>query len=386
MSFSEEEYLQIIDNWIQCEDKIVTYIHLALELGVSCNQAKSMLYSYLHKARSVPSHPVLPFYLISGYMTEDELLVKLVNEKVLEAAKSKFSKILSIHIYSICKYIVTNPKSIHNSLTLITQDRTGTNKLSLIKNSHIKRRILKYKSSANSLPVKAKPEQKDILEAKPQIESALNEVKVATTVPKPVTHPLKKPTNAKPKKTPNTLQFSTKPITSKQVRSLDKSLEKIELNSQLLSDDSSSESVESEVEMKTRGYFPQSLPAEVVQSHIERPKKTGFLEDDSDEDLMLPLDDEMEGSQTEKQDLCPPPPPPAPTGPIINPVTGKKRKRIQRLVSEHSEDPNGFLVTKKKYVLVSTDESDSEETTKKKTISTIQTNTKQSSLNCFFKK
>ena len=382
MSFSEEAYLQIIDNWIQCEDKIVTYTHLALELGVSCNQAKSMLYSYVQKARSVPSHPVLPMYLISGYVTTDDLLVKLVPEKELETTKSKFTKILTIHIYSICKYIVTNPKSIYNSLTLITQDRTGTTKLSLIKNSYITRRILKYKSVANSLPAKVKSEQKDTPEAKAEIETAHNEVKNTTAVQKPVTHPPKKTSNVKPKKTPNTIQFSTKPTASKQDKSLDKSLEKIELNSQLHSDDSSSESAESEVEMKTRGYLPQSLPTEVAQSHIERPKKTGFLEDDSDEDLMLPPDDEMEASQTEKQELNAP----AHTGPIINPVTGKKRKRIKRIVSEHSEDANGFLVTKKKYVMVSTDESDSEETTKKQTISTIQTNTKQSSLSSFFKK
>ena len=382
MSFSEETYLQIIDNWIQCEDKIVTYIHLALELGVSCNEAKSMLYSYVQKARSVPSHPVLPIYLISGYITTEELLVKLVPEKELEATKSRFSRILSLHIYSICKYIVNKSKSIHTSLSLITQDKLGTTKLSLIKNSHIKRRVLKYKSAANSLPVKAKSEQKPTPEAKPQIETTQNEVKDTKTISKPVTQPLKKATNAKPKKTPNTIQFSNKPTISKEVKSLDKNLEKIELNSQLHSDDSSSESVESDVEMKTRGYFPQSLPTEVVQSHIERPKKTGFLEDDSDEDLMLPLDDEMESSQTEKQDLYAP----APIEPTINPVTGKKRKRIQRLVNDHSEDAKGFLVTKKKYVFVSTDESDSEEVNKKTTtVAKIQTNTKQSSLNCFFK-
>ncbi|KAI6661961.1 DNA polymerase delta subunit 3-like [Oopsacas minuta] len=376
MTFSEEEYLQIIDNWIQCEDKIVTFTHLALELGVTCNHAKSMLYSYVQKARSIPSHPVFPVYLISGYISPKELLVKIVPEKQLESAKSKFIQILSVQIYSICKYIITSPRSIQKALKIITQDRTSTTKLSLIKNSLVGRRTLKFKSFTKDTPVlKPKIEQTIV-----KTDTPKNEIKINTAVPKVVKHPPKKATTAKPK-TINTLQFSAKPIVNKNAITLDEDVKKLEINSQTptINSESDTDSTDSELELKTRGYFPQSLPSEVVQSHTERPKVTGFLEDDSDYEI--PPDDVIEDPQPVQKELMVDQVPKI----RINPQTGKKRKRVQRIVSEHSEDARGYLVTKKKYVMVSTDESESEENIQT-TIQTKTTYTKQSSLNCFFKK
>ena len=398
MSFSEEAYLQIIDNWIQCEDKIVTYIHLALELGVPCNQAKSMLYTYVQKARSIPSHPVFPVFVISGYISPYSMLVKLVPEKELESTKSQFTQILSLHIYSICKYIVTKPNSIQKALNLITQDKIGINKLSLIKNSHIRRRTLKLKSgtqtgvtTTNTKVEKDTPKPSNYIPKIP-VETKLKSNKI--------THKIgsnKSTFNSKQPK--NTTIFSSTPKSkpTTQVSKVEQT-KKEELNNlPAYSEYTDSESSESEIESKPRRYFPPSLPVEVVQSHTDRPKVTGFLEDDSDDEF----DDEIQirGKQQQQQEQAqeqeqqqqqqqqqqqPVVEKQIPEQVRINPVTGKKRKRIQKIVNECYEDSTGALITKKKFVMVSTDESSDEEikNTKLKPL----TVTKQSSLNCFFKK
>ena len=406
MSFSEEAYLQIIDKWIQCEDKIVTYIHLALELGVPCNQAKSMLYTYVQKARSIPSHPVFPVFIITGYVSAYEMLVKLVPEKELESTKSKFTRILSLHIYSICKYIVTKPDSIQKALSIITQDKTEITKLSLIKNSNIRRRTFKLKSvTKTSVATNAKVEKDTQKPSNPipkiPVETKtkpVRELKVSTNVHKNVP----KRSTVVTKKINNRIQFTSTPknTLTKHANKVEES-KKEELNNQLPPEYTDSDSSESEMESKPRRYFPPSLPVEVVQSHVERPKVTGFLEDDSDDefDYEIRLREETQQQQQEQQQLEQQlkqqqqqqqqtvVEKQTPEEVRYNPLTGKKRKRIQRIVNECFEDVStGALITKKKFVMVSTDESSDNETQTKNTKIKPLTVTKQSSLNCFFKK
>ena len=403
MSFSEEAYLQIIDNWIQCEDKIVTYIHLALELGVPCNQAKSMLYTYVQKARSIPSHPVFPVFILTGYTSPYEMVVKLVPEKELEQTKSKFTRILSLHIYSICKYVVTKPNSIQKALNIITQDKTTMTKLSLIKNSHIRRRTLKLISATQPVAAGNTKIEQDA----PKPSNSIPKLQIDTKA-KPVreikvnTKATSNKSAVNSKQSKNKIKFSSTP---KRPVSRDEQSKREELDNQrkieeelnnvpVFAESTDSDASAGEVESKSRGYFPPSLPVEVVQSHVDRPKVTGFLEDDSDYEC----DDEMQVSNSQQQKQQRPQKQQQqqqqqqvtekqiPELIRINPITGKKRKRIQRLVSECYEDGTGALITKKKLVMVSTDESSGDETQTKNTIIKHLPNTKQSSLNCFFNK
>ncbi|XP_056587291.1 DNA polymerase delta subunit 3 [Triplophysa dalaica] len=101
----DDLYLDNIDEFINDQNKIVTYKWLSLTLGVHVNTAKQMLYHYLEKKRKESSGcPLHATYLITGKCVENGSTchkVSVVREDKLEAVKAKMDITISVHVYSL---------------------------------------------------------------------------------------------------------------------------------------------------------------------------------------------------------------------------------------------------------------------------------------------
>uniref|UniRef100_A0A8B9JG61 DNA polymerase delta subunit 3 n=1 Tax=Astyanax mexicanus TaxID=7994 RepID=A0A8B9JG61_ASTMX len=103
----DELYLDNIDEYVNDQNKIVTYKWLSLTLGVHVNTAKQMLYHYLDQRRKERSGTTLhATYLVSGKCSENGSVchkVSVVREDQLDDTKSKLDKTISVHVYSVQK-------------------------------------------------------------------------------------------------------------------------------------------------------------------------------------------------------------------------------------------------------------------------------------------
>ncbi|XP_068590902.1 DNA polymerase delta subunit 3 [Cebidichthys violaceus] len=105
----DELYLDNIDEYVNDQDKIVTYKWLSLTLGVHVNIAKQMLFHYLDHKRKESSAQLHATYLVSGKFVDNGQTshkVSVVKEEQLEDFKSKMSLIVSVHIYSVQKALL----------------------------------------------------------------------------------------------------------------------------------------------------------------------------------------------------------------------------------------------------------------------------------------
>ncbi|XP_063741018.1 DNA polymerase delta subunit 3 isoform X2 [Eleginops maclovinus] len=105
----DELYLDNIDEYVNDQDKIVTYKWLSLTLGVHVNTAKQMLFHYLDYKRKESSAQLHATYLVSGNFVDNGQLshkVLIVKEDKLEDFKSKMSLIASVHVYSVQKALL----------------------------------------------------------------------------------------------------------------------------------------------------------------------------------------------------------------------------------------------------------------------------------------
>lgn len=105
----DELYLDNIDEYVNDQDRIVTYKWLSLTLGVHVNTAKQMLYHYLDNKRKESSAQLHATYLVSGKFVKDghtSHKVSLIREDQLEDVKSKMSPVVSVHIYSVQKALL----------------------------------------------------------------------------------------------------------------------------------------------------------------------------------------------------------------------------------------------------------------------------------------
>ncbi|KAK6316815.1 hypothetical protein J4Q44_G00122150 [Coregonus suidteri] len=90
----DDLYLDNIDEFVNDQNKIVTYKWLSLTLGVHVNLAKQMLYHYLDQKRKESSAPLHATYLVSGKFVENGTMshrVSVVREDQLEDVKAKMS-------------------------------------------------------------------------------------------------------------------------------------------------------------------------------------------------------------------------------------------------------------------------------------------------------
>uniref|UniRef100_A0A8C2B702 DNA polymerase delta subunit 3 n=1 Tax=Cyprinus carpio TaxID=7962 RepID=A0A8C2B702_CYPCA len=103
----DDLYLDNIDEFVNDQNKIVTYKWLSLTLGVHVNTAKQMLYHYLQQKRNESSGtPLHATYLVSGKCVENGSTVRyhkvsVVREDKLDAVKAKMDVTISVHVYSV---------------------------------------------------------------------------------------------------------------------------------------------------------------------------------------------------------------------------------------------------------------------------------------------
>lgn len=105
----DELYLDNIDEFVNDQDKIVTYKWLSLTLGVHVNTAKQMLFHYLDHKRKESSAQLHATYLVSGKFVDNGQTchkVSVVREEQLEDVKAKMSLIVSVHVYSVQKALL----------------------------------------------------------------------------------------------------------------------------------------------------------------------------------------------------------------------------------------------------------------------------------------
>ncbi|XP_068427175.1 DNA polymerase delta subunit 3 isoform X2 [Clinocottus analis] len=105
----DELYLDNIDEYVNDQDKIVTYKWLSLTLGVHVNTAKQMLFHYLDHKRKESSAQLHATYLVSGKFVDNGQTshkVSVVKEDQLENVKSKMSLLVSVHVYSVQKALL----------------------------------------------------------------------------------------------------------------------------------------------------------------------------------------------------------------------------------------------------------------------------------------
>ncbi|KAG8137124.1 hypothetical protein E2320_005673 [Naja naja] len=115
----DELYLENIDEFVTDQNRVVTYKWLSFTLGVHVNQAKQMLYDYIERKRKENAGaPLHVTYLLAGNLVQNGHTyhkVAVVREDKLEAMKSKFSTLASVHVYSIQKAQLRDSSPLFNT-------------------------------------------------------------------------------------------------------------------------------------------------------------------------------------------------------------------------------------------------------------------------------
>ncbi|XP_058042045.1 DNA polymerase delta subunit 3 isoform X2 [Ahaetulla prasina] len=115
----DELYLENIDEFVTDQNRVVTYKWLSFTLGVHVNQAKQMLYDYVERKRKENAGAQLHVtYLLAGNLVQNGHTyhkVAVVREDKLEAMKSKFSTLASVHVYSIQKAQLRDSSPLFNT-------------------------------------------------------------------------------------------------------------------------------------------------------------------------------------------------------------------------------------------------------------------------------
>lgn len=101
-------YMDNLDEFINDENKIVTYRWLSTTLQVHVNQAKQMLYNFvIHQRNGDKEDNLNVTYFVAGLQkNEDSTKIhrcEVVSESNLEAVKSTLQELYSCHIYSVQK-------------------------------------------------------------------------------------------------------------------------------------------------------------------------------------------------------------------------------------------------------------------------------------------
>ncbi|CAG8655391.1 6957_t:CDS:1 [Funneliformis mosseae] len=96
------EQLEIIKQLVLKERKIVTYEWLSKYLNIHVNEAKPLLYKFVSEYGSSNKESFYTVYCISGFSTiNDQHTVTLIYQENLENIRKDFSKVSSLHVYSV---------------------------------------------------------------------------------------------------------------------------------------------------------------------------------------------------------------------------------------------------------------------------------------------
>uniref|UniRef100_A0A671R629 DNA polymerase delta subunit 3 n=1 Tax=Sinocyclocheilus anshuiensis TaxID=1608454 RepID=A0A671R629_9TELE len=134
----DDLYLDNIDEFVNDQNKIVTYKWLSLTLGVHVNIAKQMLYHYLHQKRNESSGtPLHVTYLVSGKCVENGSTchkVSVVREDKLDAVKAKMDVTISVHVYSVQRAELKDSSPLYNTdYDAVKENLKNCNKYSAIR-------------------------------------------------------------------------------------------------------------------------------------------------------------------------------------------------------------------------------------------------------------
>uniref|UniRef100_A0A672RKW9 DNA polymerase delta subunit 3 n=1 Tax=Sinocyclocheilus grahami TaxID=75366 RepID=A0A672RKW9_SINGR len=134
----DDLYLDNIDEFVNDQNKIVTYKWLSLTLGVHVNIAKQMLYHYLQQKRNESSGtPLHATYLVSGKCVENGSTchkVSVVREDKLDAVKAKMDVTISVHVYSVQRAELKDSSPLYNTdYDAVKENLKNCNKYSAIR-------------------------------------------------------------------------------------------------------------------------------------------------------------------------------------------------------------------------------------------------------------
>src|SRR6266496_1245406 len=96
------DQLEIVEQLVLQERKIVTYGWLSRYLKIHANKAKQLLYEFIAEYKSSKENSVHAIYCICGLTADNKQhTVTLVTQEKLEAARKGFTRLTSLHVYSV---------------------------------------------------------------------------------------------------------------------------------------------------------------------------------------------------------------------------------------------------------------------------------------------
>ncbi|XP_051533231.1 DNA polymerase delta subunit 3-like [Myxocyprinus asiaticus] len=406
----DDLYLENIDEFVNDQNKIVTYKWLSLTLGVHVNAAKQMLYHFLEQKRKECSGtPLHATYLISGKCVENGSMchkVSVVREDKLEDVKAKMDVTVSVHVYSVQRAELKDSAPLYSTdYDAVKENLKNCNKYSAIRCAAA---VPMYSTQLQRVQEMAldMPAQKVI--SKP----GLNKNTSATSKPN-----AKQPAglmgifankNAAKSQESSKVKTEQKDESSQVETSKTKPYSKANPMSNFFGKSAQSKFIEKpnkNIKEETDGGSTTSATVSIKQSQSfksefgikeEQPKVSNFLKDETQDtrnktkrpEPLYSEDEKMESQQKKRRrikkpqadssdddDVVPDSPPPVPnvqtTSPNIQvkrePVSHqeessevKRRKRRRVLKSQTFVDEEGSFVTKKAYASESYSESEEE--------------------------
>ncbi|XP_074657871.1 uncharacterized protein LOC141910897 [Tubulanus polymorphus] len=394
-----EMFLENLDEFINDENKVVTYKWLCRTLKVHVNHAKRMLAKFVEETKKKENAPALHItYLISGTKTHDAKTVeevRLVCGEELHSVQSQFDSIISSQIYSVQRSKLKDG----NALFIVNyesfkENMFDTQRFSAIKNaaavrksneqiSHLEQTavqdIAAKREKAQAERIKNAPKPKGIAGMFAKAATTAQQKKQTEQQEKASEQTVKKKEEKK-----GMMAFTVKPTSGAGQRGAGQrgaEQQREKENEKNLPNDKKKSDNEKPVEKKNKGKSKKSVRRgsdheESTQSKKRRRVKTVIESSSSSEDDGIDIDDDSpvpSPAAAEPRVTTPPPPVAAePEPPRVERVTVttadgkvKRRKRVRKMVPETFLDDDGFMVTKNKYVFEScTDDSDLEDAKK----------------------
>jgi len=379
----DDLYLENLDEWILEEEKVITYKSLSKNLKVHVNVAKQMLFNYVKTKADVKLGLV---YLVSGLVEDDKYQddeatvsssqkVLLVKEKDLETVKSKFTEILSQHIYSVQKSsenINVTPLFLadHNP----QEDPSATSSLAAIKHKNAVPREAVVPRIIPKKEIKPEPsavkEEKKVIAKKPVgIEAAFAK---SSSKSSPVKNEAAK-SNNKPSKSggkdkPSIASMFAKQTSKPKPSKTDAEEKENIANQKIEAEANTDKVVKEEVDVKTKANNVKIKQSKVSNAKSKtddskKRKRIQVMSDSEDDD-----DDDKDNEDVNPNDQLDEEAPPVskliesddeeeiPATPVQEKVKSKLsgtskpgRRRVRKLVDKTYMDDKGYFVTKKEY-------------------------------------
>ncbi|XP_041347624.1 DNA polymerase delta subunit 3-like isoform X2 [Gigantopelta aegis] len=406
----DELYLDNLDEFVNDENRVVTYKWLSRVLTVHVNEAKRMLFAFCEQQRNKDHDDISVTYFVAGSTaagmhSPQEYKCAVVSEEQLESYKASLAVVNCVHIYSIHK------SKLKDSNALYIADCDGFKEHALQSTQHSAIRCpwakLRTKEKLEKLGVKrVDVVQADHGEVKTKTANGSSSIKVGSTA--------QKKTKAEPKGSIASMfggaKKAGKDNTAKPVEVQNEKSDTVTKNKKSREPKGSIASMFAGAPKKSAVKPPPTVETlSIADDRVEeepkkekpKPSKIGKgkkkgspvsddeIKPDSKRRRRI-KDDLFESSSEEEMDILEESPVPSPVrepscepeSPIPDPVedrlqedktelkssTGeRKRRRTRKLIPKTYVDEEGFMVTEKVWESDSTDVSEVEEITPKET-------------------